>query len=1526
MHCVLRHISSIFGARFRQALLAVVLATATVAPQLAVATTAGAEAPSIAPSAPASFPECLYPPPGQMSGDFSLLTSADFAPCAFLSYLINPAVLGSGLVDDGIYQATGAEQTALSDLEAQAVANTLSDHDLPSSAADAVMTWGQADAEAELWALIVQAIETPAASRTADQQGAVDWLASVVQAEQVGAAQDAVQEYADWAGTSADDLSATPEPNPGYCTYTSPDGTYTPAIAQAEDPLCSAPCLSVAGCSPVTPSSGQFEQWGQDDESNGLQSLFDSTSYAQGLSAIQTAETFGGAVAGAAATGAVISTPMSSLFIGSALQTSLFAVYGTNNLGYGVGLSGLGAFDTAAEAAEVAGAVTAGGVASIVSVVILAVTTAVLEGINVFEAADLPSDLEGNLSTAESTTPDVSSLLQTQSGVQSLYGLFVGATMPAEPLYLCSGSEAPGNSEGAVPLSGVPGAPVGSSTSAPAGICNTPPIPAQSQSDPVFCVQENGSLSSSTDPCVGQPSSDVPESASGPGPGLASSITWVDGAAPNTSTDSAWLTSNWFVETATPSGGTPATVQTLEVRYADWSGTEQTAWLIDTPRGYTFVGVAEQSSSAPPFDPSTCVADGTCWTSPYINFVGADGNHYSAWVQGTTSAATNGTPGPTTPPPGLALGATVTSLTEQVTLTATASADPVEGAPETFSATGVSQYGLPLTYSWQFQQLAPPGGFQLCETIDPTTGASSPSPCWSSSVTGANVSFTWPTTGTYLVQVTASDAYGNSATDTFSVTVGDVPPTLSVSSGCPGVFCSGAQPVTLPITVTHAGANDAETVAVSWGDGATSTYVNGIGGQMDAVSGTELDLSATHTYAQGGLYKVTVTGTDQGGGTASATVYEVGPGTVVSQAINFVPAPDQQPYGAGAFPIAALGGVSGEPVTLSSTTPSVCSVSNPVARATTLAAAVTSAQVDLLSAGTCTIAANQAGTGELIIYPPFSAAPQVTQSFTITPARLTIFAQPESVTYGSTPTYSAGYGGFVNADTSSVVSGLSCKALDGNGQPVGPETAVGQYTITCSGAQAPGYTISYESARLDINPARLTVTANNETMTYGGPVPNLSASYSGLAGGDSANSLSALTTCQTPANSRSPVGTYPVDCQMDDANYQITRQQGTLTVTPTQLTITASSPDTTFGQPVPAITPTDAGFKNGDTASALNPAPVCSTPANASSPVGSYSSSCSGATARNYAINYVNGTVTIEAAGSAVTPATASTTVTTADEPAAPGSATTGLGPNPVTTTTTITTAAGSTGGTGGGSSAATSGSSGRSGPSSSSSAAGSSSSGGTTVSGGSSGGSSMPLGGRGAPGGTGEHGTSTTNPPKVASLSPAVGPLAGGTRVVIKGLWLEDVKQVQFGPHDARFKMVSAKQVVAWSPAGAGSVALVLKTSAGTSDPAKGDQHDDFSYLARSQVLRLSPANGPASGGTAVVIRGKGFEDVARVTFGSRTVHFKVVSAEEIMARSPQETGIVAVVVTTPGGPSAKDDPDRFTFTPRRATPKKGK
>jgi MBG domain (YGX type)/Lamin Tail Domain/NPCBM-associated, NEW3 domain of alpha-galactosidase/Alpha galactosidase A/Alpha galactosidase C-terminal beta sandwich domain len=81
-----------------------------------------------------------------------------------------------------------------------------------------------------------------------------------------------------------------------------------------------------------------------------------------------------------------------------------------------------------------------------------------------------------------------------------------------------------------------------------------------------------------------------------------------------------------------------------------------------------------------------------------------------------------------------------------------------------------------------------------------------------------------------------------------------------------------------------------------------------------------------------------------------------------------------------------------------------------------------------------------------------------------------------------------------------------------------------------------------------------------------------------------------------------------------------------------KLTITASSPSMTYGEAVPAITPSYSGFVNGDTAASLPIAPTCTTTANPWSPPGTYPTSCSGAADPNYTIDagsYVNGTLTI---------------------------------------------------------------------------------------------------------------------------------------------------------------------------------------------------------------------------------------------------------------------------------------------------------
>jgi len=80
------------------------------------------------------------------------------------------------------------------------------------------------------------------------------------------------------------------------------------------------------------------------------------------------------------------------------------------------------------------------------------------------------------------------------------------------------------------------------------------------------------------------------------------------------------------------------------------------------------------------------------------------------------------------------------------------------------------------------------------------------------------------------------------------------------------------------------------------------------------------------------------------------------------------------------------------------------------------------------------------------------------------------------------------------------------------------------------------------------------------------------------------------------------------------------------------LVITASSATVTYGGIVPAITPSYAGFVNGDTAASLTTPPTCTTTATSASPVGVYPTSCSGAVDSNYTITYQSGTITIAAA------------------------------------------------------------------------------------------------------------------------------------------------------------------------------------------------------------------------------------------------------------------------------------------------------
>ena len=78
----------------------------------------------------------------------------------------------------------------------------------------------------------------------------------------------------------------------------------------------------------------------------------------------------------------------------------------------------------------------------------------------------------------------------------------------------------------------------------------------------------------------------------------------------------------------------------------------------------------------------------------------------------------------------------------------------------------------------------------------------------------------------------------------------------------------------------------------------------------------------------------------------------------------------------------------------------------------------------------------------------------------------------------------------------------------------------------------------------------------------------------------------------------------------------------------------------------PELTVTYAGFKNGETANVLDQLPTVTTTATTTSAPGTYPITVSGGSATNYTLIYVNGTLTITKAPSAVTKATAARTLT----------------------------------------------------------------------------------------------------------------------------------------------------------------------------------------------------------------------------------------------------------------------------------------
>ena len=229
------------------------------------------------------------------------------------------------------------------------------------------------------------------------------------------------------------------------------------------------------------------------------------------------------------------------------------------------------------------------------------------------------------------------------------------------------------------------------------------------------------------------------------------------------------------------------------------------------------------------------------------------------------------------------------------------------------------------------------------------------------------------------------------------------------------------------------------------------------------------------------------------------------------------------------------------------------------------------------------------------------------------------------------PALTASYSGFVNGDTAA--------SLTTQPTVITAATAashVGTYSIAASGAVDSDYTITYAGGTLVVIPATVTVTADNKTKAYGAALPTLTYTVTGLVGSET---LTTLPTLSTSATAASHVGSYAITAAGASASsdYTLSYIDGTLSVTPAPLTITADNKTKIYGSALPALTATCNGLVNGDTPASLSSQPTLSTTATAASHVGTYVITASGAVDSDYTMTQVNGTMLVSPATLTIT-------------------------------------------------------------------------------------------------------------------------------------------------------------------------------------------------------------------------------------------------------------------------------------------------
>ena len=164
-----------------------------------------------------------------------------------------------------------------------------------------------------------------------------------------------------------------------------------------------------------------------------------------------------------------------------------------------------------------------------------------------------------------------------------------------------------------------------------------------------------------------------------------------------------------------------------------------------------------------------------------------------------------------------------------------------------------------------------------------------------------------------------------------------------------------------------------------------------------------------------------------------------------------------------------------------------------------------------------------------------------------------------------------------------------------------------------------------------------------------------------------------------------------------------------------------------------------------------------------------------------------------------------------------------------------------------------------------------------------------------------------------VTGVSPAAGPLTGGTSVTISGTNFSGATDVYFGtvavpPVDFTVNLAGTS-ITLYSPGGlaTGTVDVTVVAPNGTSTTSSADQ---FTYFNAPTLATIGPALGPVAGSTPVTITGSGLANATAVDFGANPATIVSDTSSQIVVLSPASSGgnpgPVNVTVTTANGTSA--------------------